>query len=317
MNYEQEAIALYALPPAQFTTARDVRIAELKGEKRAALAGRLKLLRRPTVAAWCVNLLAGAHRGELQALADLGAQLADAQRQGDAGAIRSLSAERRRRVAALIGAAARLAAQSVPPRAEPVGLEPTVVADLEATLNAAVADAAVARRVLSGRLVRGESYVGFGPLPEEDGAGSSTRGSASGASSTGLSSTGGSSSTGGGHTEAVAARAGGASDGSARQREAAVAAHAVADQAVAGARVERDGARRRRDVARHAREEAAAVLAEAERRLVDAERTLAGSERTLERAERHRADTAARLDALTAEGEPSARRTSRSAARST
>ena len=28
MDYEQEAAALYVLPPAQFTTARDVRIAE-------------------------------------------------------------------------------------------------------------------------------------------------------------------------------------------------------------------------------------------------------------------------------------------------
>ncbi|GAA0237200.1 hypothetical protein [Cryptosporangium japonicum] len=330
MDYEQEAAALYALPPVQFTTARDVRVAELKGEKRAALAGRLKLLRRPTVAAWCVNLLVGEHRDEVQALVDLGAQLADAQRRGDAGAIRSLSAEKRRRVATLVGVAARLAAQSVPPRAEVIGLEPAVVADLEATLNAAVADAAVARRVLSGRLVRGESYVGFGPLPEA--------GSSAGVSSTGASSTGRSSSTGGvGGRRAVPRGSGG--DGEPRggvhgggrggdprgayegrgeaEWAGAVEAHAVAEQAVVVARSERDGARRRRDVARHAREEAAAVLAEAEQRLADAQRALAGSERTLQRADQHRAETAARLDAITAEGEPSDRRTSRSAARST
>ncbi|WP_035858673.1 hypothetical protein [Cryptosporangium arvum] len=317
MDYEQEAIALYALPPAQFTTARDVRIAELKGEKRAALAGRLKLLRRPTVAAWCVNLLVGGYRAEVQALVDLGGELADAQRRGDAATIRVLSAEKRRRVTALVGVAARLAAQSVPPRAEVVGLEPGVVADLEATLNAAVADAAVARRVLSGRLVRGESYVGFGPLPEASSTGSSAAGSSStGSSSTGFSSTG-SSSTGraSGGRGGVGAEA--RADDPGERERAAVGAHVVAEQAVAVARAERDGARRRRDVARHAREEAAAVLAEAEQRLADAERTLAGSERTLERADQHRAETAARLDAITAGDEPSDRRTSRSAARST
>ena len=322
MDYEQEAVALYALPPAQFTTARDIRVAELAGEKRAALAGRLKLLRRPTTAAWCVNLLAGSHRDELRTLVDLGPQLADAQRRGDGGSIRYLSDERRRRVAALVGAAARLAAQSVPPRAEPVGLEPAVVADLEATLNAAVADAAVARRVLSGRLVRGESYVGFGPLPDDDAGASST-----GRSSTRRSSTGASSSSTGASSSSTGASEETRKRLAAVAAEQAVAEHAVADQAVAFARAERDNARRRRDVARHAREEAAAVLAEAEQRLADAVRTLAGSERTLERAEQHRVETAARLDAASGGGgggggatggdEPSDRRTSRSAARST
>src|SRR4051794_5166841 len=98
-GYEEEAAALYALPPAQFTTARDIRVAELKTENQAVLAGRIKLLRRPTVAAWCVNRLAASHTVELRALVDLGGQLAQAQRQADADAIRVLSARRRVKVA--------------------------------------------------------------------------------------------------------------------------------------------------------------------------------------------------------------------------
>ncbi|GAA3394569.1 hypothetical protein [Cryptosporangium minutisporangium] len=300
MDYEQEAAALYALPPAQFTTARDVRIAELKGEKQGALAGRLKLLRRPTVAAWCVNLLAGSRRDELRALVELGPQLADAQRRADPGAIRALSAERRQRVASLVSAATRLAGESFPRRDDPTpfALEPSVVVDLEATLNAAVADAAVAERVLSGRLARGEAYVGFGPLPD-DAPLPAERTSSDEAPE------------GDDRPDTREAR---------RRAAAARSESAVADRAVVAARCERDAVRRSRDVARHARDEAAAVLAEAERRLADAERELSGADRTLQRAEHQRQQSIARLDAaeqaLSAVDGPSGRKSSRSAARS-
>jgi hypothetical protein len=159
-GYEEEAAALYALPPSRFVTARDLRVAQLKRENQAILAGRLKLLRRPTLAAWCVNLLAASHAVELRALVDLGGELAAAQRRADPAAIRTLSLRRRNLVAELVGAAAREVGTE---------LDANVVADVEATLNAAVADAAVAERVLSGRLARGESFAGFGPLPEPGG----------------------------------------------------------------------------------------------------------------------------------------------------
>jgi hypothetical protein len=270
MEYEQEAVALYAVPPSQFTAARDARVAELKGSREAVLAGRLKLLRRPTVAAWCVNLLASDHRDELRALVDLGAQLADAHRRADPVAIRALSTQRRDRVAALVAAAARAA-----DRITGQDLEPTVVADLEATLNAAVADARVAERVLSGRLVRGESFAGFGPVPEP--------------------------AIGSGHASAFPAPADRRPAGSGaglRRASAATAERATADREAAAARCQRDAARRGRDVARHARDEAAAVLAEAERRLADAERDLAAADRALRRAEQHQQRIAERLDAI-------------------
>lgn len=281
-GYEEEAAALYAVSPAQFTAARDARVAELRGEHRAVLAGRLKLLRRPTVAAWCVNLLAAGNAVELRALLDLGAALADAQRRADPAAIRDLSDRRRARVAALIEAAGRAAGTR---------LDASVVADLEATLNAAVADSEVANRVVSGRLVRGESFAGFGPLPEPARAswpsGGSAGGSAGGVAYGGGSSGGGFSG-GGAHGDAGAG---------ARAARAARAASLRADAVAAVARCGRDDARRARDVARHAREEATAVLAEAERRLADAERELAAADRAFERAERDRRQAAEHLDA--------------------
>ena len=272
-GYEEEAAALYAVSPAQFTAARDARVAELRGEHRAVLAGRLKLLRRPTVAAWCVNLLAAGNAVELRALLDLGAALADAQRRADPAAIRDLSDRRRARVAALIEAAGRAAGTR---------LDASVVADLEATLNAAVADSEVANRVVSGRLVRGESFAGFGPLPEPARASWPSGGSA------GDGSAGGGFSGGGAHGDAGAG---------ARAARAARAASLRADAVAAVARCGRDDARRARDVARHAREEATAVLAEAERRLADAERELAAADRAFERAERDRRQAAEHLDA--------------------
>ena len=250
-SYEEEAAALYAVPPARFTAARDTRVAELRGAHQAVLAGRLKLLRRPTVAAWCVNLLAAAHAVELRALVELGAELAAAQRRADPVAIRGLSAQRRARVADLVAAAGRAAGTT---------LDATVVADLEATLNAAVADASVANRVLSGQLVRGESFAGFGPLPGAPPSEGPRRG----------------------RHDATDARA--------------TSARATAD--AAAARCKRDDVRRVRDVARHAHQEAAAVLAEAERRLVDAERDLAAADRALDRAERDRRQAAERLDVI-------------------
>lgn len=254
-SYEEEAAALYAVPPPRFTAARDARVAELRGAHQAVLAGRLKLLRRPTVAAWCVNLLAAAHAVELRALVELGAGLAAAQRQADPVAIRLLSTQRRARVADLVAAASRAAGTT---------LDATVVADLEATLNAAVADPSVANRVLSGQLVRGESFAGFGPLPRAESSVGPRRA----------------------RHDAMDAQAASARAASAR-----------ATAEAAAARCERDDVRRVRDVARHAREEAAAVLAEAERRLADAERDLAAADRALDRAERDRRAAAEHLDA--------------------
>ncbi|MFC0197625.1 transposase, partial [Microbacterium arthrosphaerae] len=136
------AAELYALPPAEFTAARNRR-AERSG---GALAKRLKALRKPTVAAWAVNLLAGG--GQLADAVELSAALREAQDDLDGAELARLGRQRRQLVAALAKQAVGLA--------EEAGGTVSAAArdDVEKTINAAVMDAAAAAAVLTARLVK-------------------------------------------------------------------------------------------------------------------------------------------------------------------
>ncbi|MBW9122050.1 transposase [Microbacterium trichothecenolyticum] len=141
---ELDALAaeLYALPPAQFTAARNARA----GLAAPALAKRLKALRKPTVSAWAVNLLA--RDGQLADAVELSAALREAQDDLDAAELSRLSRQRRQLVAALAKQAVGLA--------EEAGGTVSAAArdDVAATINAAVMDAAAAAAVLTARLVK-------------------------------------------------------------------------------------------------------------------------------------------------------------------
>ncbi|MGC4819464.1 hypothetical protein [Micromonospora sp. DT63] len=152
---------LYRTPPDRFVAARDAAVAEARRAGDPATARELARLRRPTVAAWLVNLLA-IRRPEL--VADL-VQLADAlraaQRELRGPRLRELSAQRRAVVGALVAEVRKLAAAE--PEAPPAGRLP--LAEVEATLNAALSDAEVAEQVRTGRLLRSATYAGFGEVP--------------------------------------------------------------------------------------------------------------------------------------------------------
>ncbi|MEU4336619.1 hypothetical protein AB0F59_18635 [Micromonospora lupini] len=152
---------LYRTPPDRFVAARDAAVAEARRAGDPTTARELARLRRPTVAAWLVNLLA-IRRPEL--VADL-VQLADAlraaQRELRGPRLRELSAQRRAVVGALVAEVRKLAAAE--PEAPPAGRLP--LAEVEATLNAALSDAEVAEQVRAGRLLRSASYAGFGEVP--------------------------------------------------------------------------------------------------------------------------------------------------------
>lgn len=154
-----DADALYLLPPEEFTAARDAAAKQAKadGDKEAAAA--LKALRRPTVSAWLVNALAHEQAALLDQLLDLGPALAEAQSGGDAAALRTLGAQRRQLVEAVVGTAVGLAGRSV---------TSAVREEVAATLEAALSDAASAEAVRSGRLVRALSYAGFGTVDLSD-----------------------------------------------------------------------------------------------------------------------------------------------------
>ncbi|MFI2709465.1 hypothetical protein ACH495_04960 [Micromonospora sp. NPDC018662] len=152
---------LYATPPEKFVAARDAAVAQARQAGDPRTAREIGRLRRPTVAAWLVNLLA-IRRPELVAdLARLAESLRAAQRDLRGGKLRELSAQRRAVVGALVAEVRELAAAE--PAAPPVGKLP--LGEVEATLNAALSDTEVAEQVRAGRLLRASHYAGFGEVP--------------------------------------------------------------------------------------------------------------------------------------------------------
>lgn len=150
---------LYALPPAEFTAARDgaVKAARDAGDKPGAAA--LAKLRRPTIGAWMVNLLAIERPDSVDELFELGSDLRAAQRELQGPALRELTTKRRTAVGALVRQAVALA---VGTGAKAASLP---VAEVETTLTAALADAEIAAVVRAGRLLKSGTYDGFGEAP--------------------------------------------------------------------------------------------------------------------------------------------------------
>ncbi|MEV1329020.1 hypothetical protein AB0J20_05525 [Micromonospora costi] len=152
---------LYSTPPDRFVAARDAAAAEARRAGDPATARQIARLRRPTVAAWLVNLLAIRRPDLVADLVQLAEALRSAQRELRGPRLRELSAQRRAAVGALVAEVRKLAAQES--GAPPAGKLP--LAEVEATLNAALSDTEVAEQVQAGRLLRAASYAGFGEVP--------------------------------------------------------------------------------------------------------------------------------------------------------
>ena len=156
LDLVQVADELYALPPEDFRAARDERAAQARASGDKALAREITALRRPVVSAWLVNLLARDEPGQMSELLALGDSLRDAQQALDGDRLRELSAQRRDLVRAMVTAVKRRAAQD----GRAVSLQ--VEREVEATLQAALADPEAATAVSSGRLVSPLTYAGLG-----------------------------------------------------------------------------------------------------------------------------------------------------------
>jgi hypothetical protein len=139
-----EVDALYALPPEEFTAARN-ELAKRTGD------AEIRKLKRPSQAAAVVNGLARGRRGDVERLLDAGRTLRAAQARG-AGVEEATKAERDA-LAALVRAARGEGATS-----------DAVLERVRATLQAAAADDDAAARVLAGRLEKELEPPGFGPL---------------------------------------------------------------------------------------------------------------------------------------------------------
>ncbi|HEX6755958.1 MAG TPA: hypothetical protein VF109_08415 [Mycobacteriales bacterium] len=151
----QAADELYGLPPEDFTAARDEKVRAAREAGDRPLATALAKLRKPTVSAWVLNLLVRDQPEVGEQLAELGADLRQAQETLSGAALKELSAQRQRLVSALVRSARRIAAREGHQVTQAVSFE------LEQTLHAALADPAVAAQVGAGRLVRATSRTGL------------------------------------------------------------------------------------------------------------------------------------------------------------
>jgi hypothetical protein len=149
---------LYVLPPSDFVAARNELVRQARVAGNREVAEQLRQLRRPTRSAWLVNLLAR-DSAAMQGLSTLGRELRDAQTGLVRTELRHLAERRRHLIADLLNQA-RVHAAEVGIR-----LTPTLLSEVEATLQAALVDLAGAMTIRNGRLVRPLSHAGFGPRP--------------------------------------------------------------------------------------------------------------------------------------------------------
>lgn len=150
------ADGLYALPLGDFTPARDALVKEHKADKE--LAARLKSLKKPSLAAWVVNLLVRRDAGQVEQVLQVGTALREAQANLDGEELRALTRQRRQLTAAVTTQARGLA------REEGVKVTPAVADQVEATLTAAMVDEGAARAVRSGLLVAALVATGVGEV---------------------------------------------------------------------------------------------------------------------------------------------------------
>ncbi len=158
MTLTDAADELYGMDPATFVARRTelVKLARSSGDKE--LASQIGALRRPTVSAWYLNLLARSGTPELDDLIELGETMREAQSRLDMARVTSLGQQRQHRESAVLRRLDLLLA------ARGIISSPSVWAEVGRTLTAVAADAAAAAAVRSGCLTRGLVYAGFGDV---------------------------------------------------------------------------------------------------------------------------------------------------------
>ena len=157
---ELTAIAdrLYAASADTFTDARNTAAREC-GDK--ALAAQVKKLKKPSVAAWAVNLLVRRESGQIESVLELAESLRAAAEALDGDELRALTRQRRQLTTALASSARSLARESG------VRLTGPVVEQVEGMLNAAMLDPVAARVVRTGRIVTAFTSTGVSELDVE------------------------------------------------------------------------------------------------------------------------------------------------------
>jgi hypothetical protein len=147
---------LLALPPEEFTAARNAAVKRLRSEGQRDVAETIKSLPRPPLSLWALNHLAHEQPKLIEAFLDSAEQLREAYRSG--GDIRAATAPERDAEAAVVAAASELA------RGEGRKLTETVMERLRQTVRAAAADAGVGEELRDGRLISEPEAPSIGEL---------------------------------------------------------------------------------------------------------------------------------------------------------
>lgn len=148
---------LYAGPWEDFVAHRDRLAAGARAAGDRPGARALKALRKPTRGAWLVNLLTRHEAAQLAEVLELGESLARAHRDADPDELRRLSAVRGAAIHSLTGRATALAAE------RGYAAPDSVRQEVSETIQAAMADPALADRVLAGVMTATVRAAGFGP----------------------------------------------------------------------------------------------------------------------------------------------------------
>jgi hypothetical protein len=146
---------LYAAPLAEFTPARD---AAAKEQTDKELAARVKALKKPSVAAWTVNLLVRREGDQIDQVLALGDSLRAAAESMAGEDLRALTRQRRALTNALAGTARDLA------REQDVRLTTAVVDQVEGMLTAAMLDPVAAQVVRSGLVLTAFTSTGVSEI---------------------------------------------------------------------------------------------------------------------------------------------------------
>ncbi len=142
---------LYALPVDRFTAARDELV---KGCGDKLLAAGVKKLRKPSTAAWAVNVLVRREAQQIDSVLELAESLRAAAEALDGDELRALTRQRRQLTSVLASSARSLA------REEGVRLSGPVVEQVEGMLTAAMLDPVAAEVVRTGRVLSAFTSTG-------------------------------------------------------------------------------------------------------------------------------------------------------------
>lgn len=142
----EAADRLYGLPLSEFTPARDTLVKELRSSDRT-LSEQVKGLKKPSTAAWVVNLLVRCDPDQVEQVITVGAALREAQASLDGAELRALTRQRRQLTAAITQQARALAVE----RGQKV--TGSVAEQVEATLTSAMVDEAAGAVVRTGLLL--------------------------------------------------------------------------------------------------------------------------------------------------------------------